>query len=210
MLEADSSASLEEEEESSALDIAATEASSTAGAQEYDLSSEESEAAAVQQPHFTYHPIKLQDSALDASWFERNPLPSEEEMERLDDGEYDLMEVLYQSAKCSVILEAALTHILDLCTFVHERGRHYDFAMECALLAFDLDPQSALAESKVQRLLDRVEDDLFERARMALTVRDSTYQHHIGHLLYNEGRREEALEMWAKQPTHEANIEGGL
>ena len=62
----------------------------------------------------------------------------------------------------------------------------------------EYEPQSALAESKVQRLLDRVDHERSEHARLYLSSRDVVYQHHVGHLLYGEGRPEEAFKVWQR------------
>ena len=92
--------------------------------------------------------------------------------------------------------EQCITYLSDLATVCHEQLGVYQFAFECARLALELDPQSPSTSSQVQRLLAYASDP--EEVRNRLAEVDTECQHRIGHLLYGEGRSEEALALWTR------------
>ena len=81
---------------------------------------------AQQQPQFIYQPNKLQDAVLRLDWFDEHPLPERSDCERMSAEEYDIFEMLYQSAQQSAIQSEAVTHLLDLAALAHERAQQFD------------------------------------------------------------------------------------
>ena len=58
---------------------------------------------------FTYQPIKLLDPVVPPSWIEAHPLPNHDECESLNDDEYEIFDLLYQSAKSTSKINEAMT-----------------------------------------------------------------------------------------------------